>query len=134
MFLLLQIKSIEHDLLVTTFPRTQTREAHVSNKERVGRIERAALMYTHYLSLAQHHTIGRRLSLSWLFLGKEKRRPAHTSNMLISQRGFPRDWLLSHLSQSVAGTPVTLAGSLRTKQLDATLMLQGTQYSTWRLI
>ena len=61
---------------MTTFPNTQTREAHVSNKERVGRIERAALTYTHYLSLAQHHTIGRRLSLlAFSWEGKEKTGP-----------------------------------------------------------
>ena len=79
-----------------TFSRTQTREAYVSTKERVGRTERVALTYTHSLSPGTAPHSWEETLFSWLFLRKGKRRLHHTSNIPTSQRGFPRDWLLSH--------------------------------------
>lgn len=125
---------MEHDSFVITFSRTQTREAYVSTKERVGRTESVALTYIHSLSPGTAPHSWEETLFSWLCLRKGKRRLHHTSNIPTSQRGFPRDWLLSHCL-GVLLEPSYSSGTTENKIAGRHADAAGdTQHSTQRLI
>lgn len=90
-------------------------------------------MYTHCLSLAQHHTIGRKL-FSWLFLGRIREDWTIHLTFQLLRETFPRDSLWSHClggllepSYSSGTTENKIAGHHSDAPGD-------TQYGTQRLI